>query len=108
MTDTTVHVAGPAVSVKGRVVQRCNICGLKLVDWEDKDWVPGAEKLTPPEGTPEPSLFTESAYVRERTKDGVVLFSYVPVPEDEDPNLDYPADGCLHLVEPGDPTAEAE
>jgi hypothetical protein len=26
------HIAGPSITVSGRVIQRCMVCGLKLVD----------------------------------------------------------------------------
>ena len=32
MTETVTHVAGPAITACGRVIQRCSICGEKLVD----------------------------------------------------------------------------
>jgi hypothetical protein len=32
MKDTVTHIAGPAIHAGGRVVQRCSLCGEKLVD----------------------------------------------------------------------------
>lgn len=29
---TTTHIAGPAITVGGRLIQRCSLCGEKLVD----------------------------------------------------------------------------
>jgi hypothetical protein len=29
---TTTHLAGPAITVGGRVIQRCSLCGEKLCD----------------------------------------------------------------------------
>lgn len=31
-TDTVAHLAGPEITVDGRVLQRCLICGAKLCD----------------------------------------------------------------------------
>jgi hypothetical protein len=28
----TTHIAGPSITVNGRTIQRCMVCGLKLVD----------------------------------------------------------------------------
>lgn len=32
MNDTISHLAGPSITVSGRVLQRCLICGAKLSD----------------------------------------------------------------------------
>lgn len=32
MTETLSHLAGPAIIVSGRTIQRCLICGAKLCD----------------------------------------------------------------------------
>jgi hypothetical protein len=32
MTDYFTHIAGPMVVYQGRVIQRCMMCGLKLID----------------------------------------------------------------------------
>lgn len=32
MVDTVSHIAGPAMAICGRVIQRCAVCGEKLVD----------------------------------------------------------------------------
>jgi len=29
---TTTHIAGPALNIGGRTIQRCSLCGEKLVD----------------------------------------------------------------------------
>lgn len=32
MKDTVTHIAGPVITACGRLVQRCSLCGEKLVD----------------------------------------------------------------------------
>ncbi len=32
MKDTVTHIAGPAITACGRLIQRCSLCGEKLVD----------------------------------------------------------------------------
>jgi hypothetical protein len=32
MMETVTHIAGPAITACGRTIQRCSLCGEKLVD----------------------------------------------------------------------------
>ena len=34
MSDTITHIAGATITVEGRVIQRCSLCGAKLCDSE--------------------------------------------------------------------------
>lgn len=44
MSETLTHIAGHVITVNGRVIQRCSLCGAKLFD--SKEYV---EETTPGE-----------------------------------------------------------
>lgn len=46
MSDTITHIAGVRLDVRGRVIQRCSLCGAKLCDSE------GAMMLVEADGSP--------------------------------------------------------
>lgn len=88
MTDSVTHVAGPLVAVKGRIVQRCPVCGEKLSD--NRDSKSFASVHAGP--APEFAAWTEGALVQfQGARQSVVgdFFQEGPLPNDF----------CLELVE---------
>ncbi len=76
--DTTTHVAGPAVEIRRRKIQRCAVCGAKLGDSADKDLQ---------------AFWSEGELVRES-------YSFLRSVADEYiSSKKVPADFCLALVE---------
>jgi hypothetical protein len=86
---STTHVAGPAICISGRILQRCAICGHKLCDSLNTA-VPSSSIGT----VPEFPTWREGDYVQEDgNRSSVVGYfpSSPPVPE--------VTDLCLDLVE---------
>lgn len=82
---TVTHVAAPAVTIDGRTIQRCAICGEKLVDEDYR-------KIAVPAGTKyRPGAFRMGALV---SVDGNMQRDTGKWPSDP-----LPADNCLPLVE---------
>jgi hypothetical protein len=84
MSPSVTHIAAPAVTLGFRVVQRCALCGAKLLDTRD------TERVTPPAGdNPECLIWEAGRFVRVTEGRSVMLAR-----ADE-----LPADNCLCLVE---------
>ena len=80
------HAAGPAVNVGGRVIQRCAVCGLKLLDSKNT-----AGPVGPNGEPPEFPLWAEAALVEIDGNRQSLTGTF-----GEDPT---PADFCIDLVE---------
>lgn len=90
--NSTTHVAAPYFGIARRMIQRCGICGEKLIDLDfDRVAVPEG-----PDGKPGelPGGFPTAALVRCVGNAQVVVGSF----EQSDP---LPPDFCLELVERG-------
>lgn len=89
MTDTVTHVAAPHVTVSGRTLQRCVICGEKLVDSKHT-----AMPLGPDGGVPAFPAWRAGQYLRVYPGNPRVEANVGHWDDD-----DLPADLCLPLVE---------
>jgi hypothetical protein len=84
---STTHIAGPAITVGGRTVRRCSLCGEKLCDGK------GAMAPLRPDGTP-PGFPTWEPGRLVRVSHGNPARRLLL------PDADgLPADSCLDLVE---------
>lgn len=91
---SVTHVAGPVIVVKGRyapdnerIIQRCVVCGEKLIDTEGQ-MAPDKPDGTPPDG---PGVWAEQALVQIDGNRHLNVGTYI---DDDDPE-----DFCLALVE---------
>jgi hypothetical protein len=91
---TITHIAAPWISINGRLIQRCGVCGEKLIDSKNKTIaIPkgmkgdeGPEKLI---GTWQPG-----ALVRATVDQNPTQFTLLHADEGF-----YPEDGCIESVE---------
>lgn len=51
MTESVCHIAGPAITVCGRIIQRCSLCGEKMVDSKNVAVALNPDGTTPSVGT---------------------------------------------------------
>ena len=87
MRDTVTHIAGQAICVRGRWIQRCSLCGEKLLDS-----LRAAAPLNPDGTQPEFPRWECGRLVR--------VTAGNPRSEVMLPDTDQlPADSCLELVE---------
>jgi len=86
MTKTTTHIAGVVVRIGSRVIQRCALCGDKLIDND----MAGAEVPEDQVNTPFPAWEVE-ALVR---VDGNMYEAIEARPDHK-----LPPDSCLALLE---------
>lgn len=85
--SSTTHIAGPAVCIGDRVIQRCVVCGEKLVDNL------GQESPVKPDGSaPDVATWTDGAMVRIAPGRQTLVGDWVAEPR-------APSDFCLALVE---------
>ena len=88
MGSSITHVAGPSITIAGRVIQRCSICGYKLCDSLN------ASMPLNPDGTvPKFPVWEPGRQIR--VNDDGNPISYILLP-DSDTLED---DSCLSLVE---------
>lgn len=82
---SVTHIAAPFVIIRGRVIQRCAVCGEKLVDTK------GTAMPLRPDGTPDkmPTWGPFELVQVEGNRQSVIRCV-----DDK-----YPADGCIELVE---------
>lgn len=83
---TTTHIAGPCLVYDGRVIQRCAVCGKKLVDMR-----------TDPPGVFGPGGYTAMTLIQEKGSKNGATSTFVPAPVPADQKL--PPDNCFALVE---------
>lgn len=88
MNETVTHVAGPVVTIAGRSIQRCPVCGEKLCDSLGQ-----AGPLEPDGSPPKFCHWQQKALVRVTSGNPT---QYEMVGEFGDP---MPDDFCLALVE---------
>lgn len=88
MFKSTVHIAGPPALIGNRLLQRCIVCGFKLVDSH-----PVEVENAPGVPISFPHFKTKSAIRVDETENGP-LFVVLDVPEDH-----YPPDICTDLLE---------
>lgn len=86
---SVTHIAGQALHIAGRTVQRCSLCGAKLCDSK------GASMPTPPDGSePRVGTFPFARLVREtEVGEGVTRWLVL-----EDTDV-LPDDSCIELLE---------
>lgn len=85
---TLSHLAGPAITASGRVIQRCSICGAKLADSLNC-----AMPLEPDGSTPTFPTWPVGRFVRVTT--GIPGFTEHTVLDDTDR---LPEDTCLDTI----------
>lgn len=83
---TTTHIAGPSVCYNGRMIQRCVVCGLKLVDVK-----------TDMGGPFGPGCYAAMTLVREKGSKNGATMVLEPAPPPKDGQM--PEDNCFSLVE---------
>lgn len=83
---STTHLAGAGVNFGGRGIQRCLICGLKLID---------TKGMRQPTGDEPPCPWPEGAYVKQSPFPGGTQWSVLSERFPEH----IPDDICLALVE---------
>lgn len=88
MSETVTHVAGPAMHVAGRTIQRCALCGDKLVDSKNT-----AMPLRP-DGTAD-SISTWEAGRLIQVTVGENPTRYLLLPDTDR----LPKDSCIDLIE---------
>jgi hypothetical protein len=86
--STVTHIAGPAVTVGGRTIQRCCICGEKLIDSLGR-----STPLDPEGNLPQCATYQVWAMVQHEGSRWSVTGNDGPASDQ------YPADGCIDLVE---------
>jgi hypothetical protein len=86
--NTVTHIAGPAITACGRVVQRCSLCGEKLVDSK------GCAMPIQEDGTPDTIGTWEVGRLVQVSVDCNPT-SYVLLPDTDR----LPDDSCLELIE---------
>lgn len=84
---TTTHIAGPAITACGRLIQRCSLCGEKLVDSK------GVMVQANEDGTFDPIPTWEVGRLVQVEGGNPTRYSLLP---DTDK---LPEDSCLDLVE---------
>lgn len=88
MSQTVTHIAGPAITVCGRVIQRCSCCGDKLADSR------GAMMMLNPDGSPpEFPTFPAGRLIQQTVGQNPTRWLVLP---DTD---QLPDDSCIDLVE---------
>lgn len=87
MNESLAHVVGPAITVCGRVIQRCAVCGFKLADSE------GTFVVATRKGVPPDFPTWQSGRLVRVTEGTPTHFELLPDSEV------YPDDGCITLVE---------
>src|ERR1700677_2875848 len=97
MKNSVSHLAGLDVVIGGRQIQRCAICGEKLIDSK------GAMAPNKPDGSPPDPIpfWTVGAMIRVEFNGPVSHWSVVDREPREDVNKPgkIPHDSCLELVE---------
>ena len=85
--NSATHIAGPHFHKGRRVIQRCMVCGMKIVDSRDLDVPRRADGIPLHVGT-----FKCGAFVRVRNVGGVRTWRVVK-------RDSLPGDFCLEMVE---------
>jgi len=85
VSDTLTHLAGLPVCVRGRLVQRCAICGARMVDSD------GRYILRTKDGSPGPPHWPLGAMVQVRAGSQT---EYVVLPD----SGKLPEDNCLEFA----------
>lgn len=89
MSESTTHLAGPAITICGRVIQRCAICGEKLVDSLN------CAMPLKPDGTADTIGTWEPGRLVRVEAGNPAHWILLEDPED----MRLPADACIDLVE---------
>ncbi len=89
MDETVTHLAGPVITVSGRVLQRCCICGEKLCDNARC-----AMALNPDGSAPEFPTWEPGQLIRV-TSGNPTHYAVISYPIDNQ----LPKDSCIDLVE---------
>lgn len=93
---STVHLAGLRVEIAGRIIQRCAICGYKLVDSKN------IMVLAKPDGTPEYDIPTWEPYslVSMEVDGSRTCFHLMePEPAENGKGNKIPEGFCVDLIE---------
>lgn len=86
---TVSHIAGPAITIMGaeRVIQRCSLCGEKLIDSKGM-----AAPLNPDGSAPQVCVWEVGRFVQV-TEGNPTMYLLLP------PSQKLPDDSCIVLVE---------
>ena len=88
MTETVTHIAGVPITVCGRVIQRCSLCGEKLVDSKNCAMLLEEDGSTPIMPTWEVGRLVQVSVGENPAR-------YLLLPDTDR----IPKDSCLELVE---------
>lgn len=93
MKTKTIHIAAPSVTINGRTIQRCAVCGLKLIDSLH-------EVAMNENGTPAP-VHTWNLWdmIEMETVDDHTTRTMLVSQNTGGVEQRYPSNGCLPLVE---------
>lgn len=83
--DTVSHLAGPWITIEGRGIQRCLICGEKLIDTKGQ---------ASADGDNTPLFWGKGCFVQVTVNENPQRWSVLP-----DNGERLPKDSCIDLVE---------
>lgn len=88
MNDTVTHISGLAITINGRIIQRCAVCGEKLCDSKGS-----AAPVNEDGSVPSYPIWEENRLIRVSVGCNPTRYGLLP----KDQHL--PKDSCIDLVE---------